>query len=285
MCLRSNDEASFTASKSSSEPYEITRYFYGAGLARNLYVAVRPAAVDVGWTTSKMDFRSNEAGRDRSNPARPMRSGRVPKAVALYFVDATTGGRRSFVAHHEDRDANSRFYRRTETLPRRLYHRVADQPGGSRARRRRRQGECRTDRAGCRAYQGAGQGHGFRQEARRPGEIQARGASVRRLSAAEAAGARQRRPKPCGQFPLALLRPVLRGAGTGFLHVPLTDPERDREALAVRRTGRPHRKTVRTVLPRHHARQSAGARDSAEERGGVDRGYSGPRPVLARHWR
>ena len=55
----------------------------------------------------------------------------------------------------------------------------------------------------------------------------------------------------------------------------LADPERHPEALAVCRPGRSRRKTVRTVLPRHHAGQSAGARDSAEERGGVDRGHPG----------
>ena len=36
------------------------------------------------------------------------------------------------------------------------------------------------------------------------------------------------------------------------------------------------------LLPRHHARQFAGARNSAQERGGADRGHPGPRPVLAR---
>ena len=41
-------------------------------------------------------------------------------------------------------------------------------------------------------------------------------------------------------------------------------------------------RSVRTVLPRHHPRQPAGARNSAEERGGADRGHSGSRPVLAR---
>jgi hypothetical protein len=33
------------------------------GLARNLYIAVRPAVAGVSWPTSKMDFRSNEADR------------------------------------------------------------------------------------------------------------------------------------------------------------------------------------------------------------------------------
>ena len=64
--------------------------------------------------------------------------------------------------------------------------------------------------------------------------------------------------------------------------MPLADSERHHEALAVCRHGRPRRAAVRTVLPRHHPRQSPGARDSAEARGGPDRGHSGSRPVLAR---
>jgi hypothetical protein len=32
-------------------------------MARNLNVAVRPAVADARWPSSKMDFRSNEAGR------------------------------------------------------------------------------------------------------------------------------------------------------------------------------------------------------------------------------
>jgi hypothetical protein len=34
-----------------------------ARVARNLNVAVQPAVADVRWPPSKMDFRSNEAGR------------------------------------------------------------------------------------------------------------------------------------------------------------------------------------------------------------------------------
>jgi hypothetical protein len=36
---------------------------FGISLARNLYVAVQSAVADASWPTSKMDFRSNEAGR------------------------------------------------------------------------------------------------------------------------------------------------------------------------------------------------------------------------------
>jgi hypothetical protein len=36
---------------------------FGIGLARNLYVAVQSAVADASWPMSKMDFRSNEAGR------------------------------------------------------------------------------------------------------------------------------------------------------------------------------------------------------------------------------
>ena len=113
---------------------------------------------------------------------------------------------------------------------------LADQQGRARPRRRRcRQGQSRAERTGRRAYQGAGQGHRVGQEARRPGKIQARGASVRRLSAAEAAGAAQRAAVAGGQFSLALFRPVLCRAGAGLLHVPAADSERHPQALAVRR--------------------------------------------------
>ena len=144
------------------------------------------------------------------------------------------------------------------------------------------QGQCRADRTRCRAYQGAGQGYGVRQEARRPGEVQARGASVRRLSAAEAAGARQRAAGAGGQFPLALFRPVLCRAGAGLLHVPPADAERHSQALATRRPCRSRRKLRRRLQPCHHARQSADPRNPAEECGGADRGHPGSRPVLAR---
>ena len=46
--------------------------------------------------------------------------------------------------------------------------------------------------------------------------------------------------------------------------------------------GRSRRAAVRAVRPRHHPRQPAGSRNSAEACGGPDRGHSGPRPVLAR---
>ena len=85
-----------------------------------------------------------------------------------------------------------------------------------------------------------------------------------------------------GQFPLALLWPVLCRAGAGFLHVPPADPERHPQALAVCGAGRSRRAPVRAVLPCHHPRQSAGPRNSAEARGGADRGHPGSRPVLAR---
>ena len=129
------------------------------------------------------------------------------------------------------------------------------------------QRQCRADRTGRRAHQGAGQGHGGGQEACRPGKIQTRRTSVRRLSATEAAGADNAPPIAGRQFPLALLRPVLCRAGAGFLHVPAADSERHPETLAIRRHGRSCRAPVRTVQPRHHAGQSAGPRNSAEERG------------------
>ena len=149
---------------------------------------------DACWPRSKMDFRSNEAGRTALGNlslaplAKPSSRRSVP-----FPLKPPRRGRRSFVADHENRNALSRFYRRAEALPRRLHHRPADQPGRTRPRRRQcRQSQCRADRTRRCAHQGAGQGHRVRQETRRPGKIQARRASVRCLSAAEAAGARQR---------------------------------------------------------------------------------------------
>jgi hypothetical protein len=69
-------------------------------MARNLYVAVQPTVADAGWLTSRMDFRSNEAGR--TVPGR----GTAPfRAYADFLTgrsnSATDRGRRSFVTHHE----------------------------------------------------------------------------------------------------------------------------------------------------------------------------------------
>ena len=53
--------------------------------------------------------------------------------------------------------------------------------------------------------------------------------------APEGAGGQQRIPEARRQFPLALLRPVLRRAGAELLHVPAAHAERHPQALAVRR--------------------------------------------------
>ncbi len=100
-----------------------------------------------------------------------------------------------------------------------------------------------------------------RRQALRAGEVQARAAPVRRLRAPEGAGGEQRVSQAARQFPLALLRPVLRGAEPELLHVPAADAERHPHALAVRRRRRPRRALRRRLRPRHHPRQSAGARD------------------------
>src|SRR6185312_16072653 len=95
-CFTGSIEASFIVSRLASEPFEIKQYFMAPGVARNLYVAVRPVVVDACWPTSKMDFRSNEAGRTAQS--RPGSQGQTGSgAVAPNFVDATPRGRRSFV--------------------------------------------------------------------------------------------------------------------------------------------------------------------------------------------
>ena len=63
------------------------------------------------------------------------------------------------------------------------------------------------------------------------------------------------------QFPLALLRPVLCGAGAELLHVPAAHPGRHPQAAAVRRRRRHRRALRRRLRPHHHPRQSADPRD------------------------
>ena len=129
---------------------------------------------------------------------------------------------------------------------------------------------------------GAGPHRQSRRQAQRPGEVQARAASVRRLWPAEGAGGEERSAEAGGQFPLALLRPVLRRAGAELLHVPPADSERHPQALAVRGPRRPRRALRRRLRPCHHPRQHPDPRDRAEERGRDARGDHRPRPVLAR---
>ena len=218
-------------SSAASQLSDTTNIFISSKLARNLNVAVRPACHRCLLRQSAATKLIGPLGAQPALEPAELLAGRQ-------FPSIPPGGRRSFVTDHENRHALSRLYRRAETLSRRLHDRSADQPGRSRSRRRRRQGECRAHRSRCRAHQGAGQGHRRGQEARRPGEVQARRASVRCLSATAAAGARQRAAEPGGQFPLALLRHLLRRADAGLLHVPAAHPERHHEALAA---GRPCR--------------------------------------------
>ncbi len=63
--------------------------------------------------------------------------------------------------------------------------------------------------------QGAGPCHGGGRQARRAGEVQARAASVRCLRPAEGTGGEERAAEARRQFPLAVLRALLRGARAG----------------------------------------------------------------------
>ena len=130
--------------------------------------------------------------------------------------------------------------------------------------------------------QGAGQGDDCRRQARRAGEIQARAASVRRLRPAEGAGGNEHAAQARRQFPLALLRPVLRRPRAKLLYVPAAHSERHSETLAVRGAGRPDRALRRAVFARHDARESADPRDPAEARRRSRRRHREPRPVVAR---
>src|SRR5437763_1713387 len=98
---------------------------------------------------SKMDFRSNEAGRTVFLKLSPAEAARSISSGRSHSVEATVvaAGASSI---DENRKSLHRLYRRAETLSRRLFHRLADQPGRPRPRWRQcRQGEHRTDRTGC----------------------------------------------------------------------------------------------------------------------------------------
>ena len=87
-------------------------------------------------------------------------------------------------------------------------------------------------------------------------------------------------PVPQGrrQFPLALPRPVLRGADAELLHVPPAHSQRHPLALAVRRRRRSGRALRRRLRARHHARQSADSRHHAGRRRRPHRRADEPRP-------
>ena len=81
-------------------------------------------------------------------------------------------------------------------------------------------------------------------------------------------------PKGARQFPLALPRPVLRGAGAELLHVPAAHRQRHPHALAARRRRRPGRGARRRLRARDHARQSADPRrDAARAPSPCSRGW------------
>ena len=122
------------------------------------------------------------------------------------------------------------------------------------------------ERARRRACRGAGSRAGGRQEAVRPGEVQARRASVRRLPSPAGSGGEERVSEARRQLPLALLRPVLCRAGAELLHVPAPHPQRHRHALAVVGSRRSGGALWRRLLARHHAGELSDPRNRAEER-------------------
>jgi len=69
-------------------------------------------------------------------------------------------------------------------------------------------------------------------------------------------------PSPADNFRWRYYGLFYVATGAGFLHVPAADPERHLKALAVFGDGRSRRAVVRAVLPRHHAGEFAGARNS-----------------------
>src|SRR6202165_2593645 len=109
------------------------------GMARNLNVAVQPAVADARWPCPRwISAATRLVGPFLGNCAGVRNPSRFPRGHIPYPVEATDRGRRSFVAHHENRTALSRLYRRAETLPRGIHQRPADQQGRARLWWRRR---------------------------------------------------------------------------------------------------------------------------------------------------
>ena len=81
---------------------------------------------------------------------------------------------------------------------------------------------------------------------------------------------------------MALLRPILCGAGAELVHVPVAHSERHSQALPVRGRRRSRREIWRRLLARHHPCQHPDQGNPAQGLGCVDRGHSGPRPVFTR---
>ena len=129
-----------------------------------------------------------------------------------------------------------------------------------RAARRRGRG-AGADGSGRSGVQGAGPRARVGRQALRSGKVQARAASVRHLRAPEGARGEERISEAARQFPLAILRSVLRRAEPEFLHVPAAHPERHPQGAAVRRRRRPRRALWRRLCACHHPRQSADPRD------------------------
>ena len=77
----------------------------------------------------------------------------------------------------------------------------------------------------------------------------------------KAHAAQRRIPEAAGQFPLALLRPVLRCAEPELLHVPAAIAERHLESRPVRGTRRSRRALWWRLFARHHARQYSNPRN------------------------
>jgi hypothetical protein len=63
------------------QAFDFRSFYQNRALAHNLNVALQPAAMDARWLSSKMDFRSNEAGRTAPQESRLIssRSESVPR--------------------------------------------------------------------------------------------------------------------------------------------------------------------------------------------------------------
>ena len=122
-----------------------------------------------------------------------------------------------------------------------------------------------------------------RRQAQRPGKVQARAASVRRLSAASRSRpTNNESPKPADNFRWRYYGLFYVAPAQDSYMCRLRMPNGILKHWQIRGLGRPRRALRRRLFACHDARQPADPRDRAEERGRDGRGDPGSRALLAR---
>ena len=134
VCLQNSSEASFIVSRLVLGTHlKYNRYFLETRSGTQLVCCSAASRRRCLLAYVQDGFPQQRSWSDRTGTRPGATAEPSSDAVTLHFVDATRRGRRSFVAHHENRNAHSRLYRRAEALPRRLYHRACRSAGSGAA--------------------------------------------------------------------------------------------------------------------------------------------------------